>query len=239
MIVQPIFGSLDFLHLPGSPFSWSTASPSLSLPSTPYLLCLKIKQQKMFSVNQSRKYSWPAPWLMCPCVTVGFNFAVHSSNNNKSHKNPTKEHFNLRPHAKHPGISSLASPLPLERELDGRRKKEKSSHFFLCTEREKTCHKLRAVGVKSRPGVNVVQLCEQLSFWALPAAAAPSCCVQMKAMMVDTCRHTKEPIWTGVSAHLYQMLHRYICCHASLPQNGMPEMFVSSINPIAIPGRHI
>ena len=27
---------------------------------------------------------------------------------------------------------------------------------------------------------------------------------------IDMCRRTEEPIWTGVSAHLYQMLQRYI-----------------------------
>lgn len=56
-----------------------SASPSLAfqLASSSLSPALILKQQKMFSVNRRRKYSRPALWLMYPCVTVGFNFALH------------------------------------------------------------------------------------------------------------------------------------------------------------------
>lgn len=57
-----------------------------------------------------------------------------------------------------------------------------------------------------------------LIVWAVLPLMVPASCfcycyllvLSWKQWWIDICRHTKEPIWTGMSAHLYQMLHRYI-----------------------------
>lgn len=47
-----------------------------------------------------------------------------------------------------------------------------------------------------------------LPFTALCLCFLPVCNVDW--WWIDMCRRTEEPIWIGVSAHLYQMLQRYI-----------------------------
>lgn len=65
-------GSLDLPRLPDH-FS----AGLVSLPQPAAIPPSLSEEPKMLSVNQSRKYSGPAPGLMYPCVTVGFNFALH------------------------------------------------------------------------------------------------------------------------------------------------------------------
>lgn len=75
----------------------------------------------------------------------------------------------------------------------------------------------------------------------LPASRRRRCHLPAgdESRAADACRRTKNLFGLACQLVFIKWCTGIFCCHASLPRNGKPEMFVSSINPTAFPARRI